>query len=123
MARILITDDEAPLRTIMATVLRENGHDVEETSAAREAVERHQANPADLIITDLVMKEMDGTELLRRVQAFAPQTRFIAVSGARQGKIYLNMAKMLGAHRILAKPFAPQELLQAVNEVLAAPAA
>ncbi len=118
MARILITDDEEPMRAMMGAVLRERGHVIVEAKGAREAVEKHREQRADLIITDLVMREMDGTELLRRVRTFAPETPIIAVSGAKHGKMYLNMAKLLGAERILAKPFAPEELLRAVEELL-----
>ncbi len=106
------------MRAMMGAVLRERGHVIVEAKGAREAVEKHREQRADLIITDLVMREMDGTELLRRVRTFAPETPIIAVSGAKHGKMYLNMAKLLGAERILAKPFAPEELLRAVEELL-----
>lgn len=118
MARILLTDDDPQVRTMMASLLAMRGHHVEEAQAAREAIEMHRQAPFDLIVTDLVMKEMDGTELLRRVRALTPQTPIIAISGARQGRIYLNMAKLIGAERILAKPFSGEEFLEAVDHVL-----
>lgn len=93
-----------------------------EAQAAREAIALHQAERFDLIVTDLVMKEMDGTEMVRRIRAFAPETPVIAISGARQGRIYLGMAKLLGAKRVLAKPFADEEFLQAVAAALPAAA-
>lgn len=102
----------------MSSLLLQQGHTVVEAQAAREAIALHRAEPFDLIVTDLVMKEMDGTELLRRIRAFAPETPVIAVSGARQGRIYLGMARLLGAHRVLAKPFSDQEFLQAVAAAL-----
>lgn len=103
---------------MMSSLLAMQGHTVVEAQAAREAIALHQAQPFDLIVTDLVMKEMDGTELLRRIRAFAPDTPVIAVSGARQGRIYLGMAKLLGAKRVLAKPFSGEEFLQAVAAAL-----
>lgn len=106
------------MRAMMSAVLQQLGHTVEEANSAREALRKHQEHPADVIVTDLVMKEMDGTELLRRVRASSPQTPVIGISGDRHGKIYLNMAKLLGADHILAKPFTPEELAQAVNQVL-----
>ncbi|MGH7917478.1 MAG: response regulator [Candidatus Binataceae bacterium] len=121
MARILITDDDAPMRAIMAEALKHYGHTVEEATTAREALQKHREHPADLIVTDLVMREMDGTELLRRIQATSPQTPVIGVSGDRHSTIYLNMAKMLGAARILEKPFSPQEFADTVEHVLANP--
>lgn len=119
MARILVTDDEEPVRKMMADVLRYSGHEVLEARTAREALQLHQNQRADLIVTDLVMKEMDGTELLRRVRTATPDTRVIGVSGARHGTIYLNMAKLLGAEKVLAKPFTADTFLQAVNSALA----
>lgn len=106
---------------MMAAVLHEHGHTIVEARTAREAVEKHREQAADLIITDLVMKEMDGTELLRRVRSATPDLPIIAVSGDRHGKIYLNMAKLLGADRILAKPFQSSVLVQVVREVLGLP--
>ncbi|HVU31917.1 MAG TPA: response regulator [Opitutaceae bacterium] len=121
MARIIVTDDEEPIRSMMATALNQCGHTVEEAKSAREALEKHRQHPADLIVTDLVMKEMDGTELLRRVRAFSPQTPIIGVSGHRHGKIYLNMLRLLGAANVLAKPFTGDELAAAVEKALVAP--
>jgi CheY-like chemotaxis protein len=55
MARILITDDDEGMRSLMATVLRNAGHEIVEARGAREAVERHRENAADVIVTDLLM--------------------------------------------------------------------
>lgn len=119
MARILVIDDEEGVRQVMAQSLRYAGHEVIEAAAARPAIEAHRARVFDLIVTDLVMGEMDGTELLRRVRAFAPDTRILAVSGARHGKIYLNMARLLGADSVLEKPFTVDVLAEAVAGALA----
>lgn len=109
------------MRGIMAEALQRCGHLVEQAATAREALQKHAANPADLIVTDLVMKEMDGTELLRRIRASSPGTPVIGVSGDRHSTIYLNMAKLLGASRILQKPFSPDEFVATVEQALANP--
>lgn len=119
MARILITDDEEGMRVMISATLTAAGHTVIETKTAREALQQHADTPADLVITDLVMKEMDGTELVRRLRASSPRTPVIAISGNHHSTIYLNMARLLGAKHVLAKPFSPQELTAAVAEVLA----
>lgn len=121
MARVLITDDEAPIRTLIAGILAAIGHTVIEAKSAREALRLHDEQPADLIITDLVMREMDGIELLRRVRAKSPDVPVIAVSGNSRSTIWLNMARLVGAERILAKPFSAEQLVQAVAAVLADP--
>lgn len=108
------------MRMVMAEALRYRGHTVIEARTAREALDHHRAERFDLIVTDLVMKEMDGTELLRRLQTFSPGTPVVGVSGARHGKMYLNMAKMLGAQRVLEKPFTPEQFADTVEAALAA---
>ncbi len=118
MARILIIDDEPPVRSTLAALLQQTGHEVIESPTARKGIEEHKAKPFDLIVTDLVMREMDGTELVRRVRAFSPQTPIIGVSGDRHSKIYLNMASFLGATQVLEKPLLREEFLAAVNSAL-----
>jgi DNA-binding response OmpR family regulator len=119
MARILITDDEAPMRDMLASALRAAGHTVVEATNARQALALHTETPVDLFVTDLVMKDMDGTELLRRLRAMSPQTPVIAMSGNKHSTIYLNMAKLLGAQHMLAKPFEMGELVATVERLLA----
>jgi CheY-like chemotaxis protein len=119
MARILITDDEAPMRALMNAALSARGHTVVEAKNARDALTVHTEAPADLIVTDLVMKDMDGIELLRRVDQGTQRVPVIAVSGNPHSKIWLNMAKMVGAECVLAKPFSCEEFVQAVELALA----
>ena len=80
----------------------------------------HREHEADLILTDLIMNEMNGAELIRRVRESSPRTVIIAMSGAPGAEMYLNVAKGIGADRVLAKPFSPEMLVQTVDEVLAA---
>lgn len=120
MARILITDDEAPLRAFISAALAPFGHTFVEAARARQALHLHAELPADLVITDLVMPEMDGIEFLRRLRLSSPRVPVIAVSGHPKSKIWLNMARLVGADHILAKPFSADELIRAVEDILAA---
>jgi len=119
MTRILITDDEEGMRGLMTAALAQRGHEIVEAKSAREALEIHRTQPVDLIVTDLVMRDMDGTELLRRIRALSPDLPVIAVSGNRHSTIYLNMAKLLGANRVFAKPFTLEEFAAGVEQALA----
>ena len=105
---------------MMAAALEEGGHTVVQAKSARQALQLHQEQASDLIVTDLVMKEMDGTELIRRVRATSPGTPVIGISGNKHSTIYLNMAKLIGAHRVVEKPCSPAHFVRIVNDVLAA---
>jgi YesN/AraC family two-component response regulator len=76
----------------------------------------------DLVITDVLMPEKDGLEVIMEIRAKLPQVKIIAISGG--GRIshtdYLVAARRLGAHRTLSKPFIRQELLDTLHELLEA---
>jgi DNA-binding response OmpR family regulator len=84
------------------------------------ALKLHHANPADLIITDIVMPEKEGLEIIMEFRRHFPAVKVIAISGG--GKIeaneYLKTAKALGAQKTFSKPFGLSELLEAVRELL-----
>lgn len=121
MARILIIDDEEDIRQILATVLRRLGHEVQEAGNGAEGLKLYRQEPADLVITDLVMPEKEGLSTIMDLRKIAPAARIIAISGglAHDPKLYLHMAEKLGADRILRKPFQLPELETAVAETLA----
>lgn len=120
MAEILIVDDDVDIRTFIATALRGAGHHVMEASDGREGLRILGSQPLQLVITDLLMPEMDGLELLRTLRKTFPTLPAIAVSGGSpHSSIYLSTANHLGAVRILHKPFLLTSLLEAVEGVLA----
>ncbi len=72
------------------------------------------------MITDIIMPEMDGIETIMALRREFPEVKIIAISGgSRIGpREFLNLARVLGAHRTLHKPFALQDMMQAVDELL-----
>lgn len=127
MAKILIVDDELPVRIMLKDMLTEMlklpGLQIMEASNGREAYERHCAQPADLIITDLVMPDKSGIDLIMELRENFPNTRILAISGGGgiTGRFdYLPIAQLLGAQCVLKKPFQMQELIGKVKELLAA---
>lgn len=119
MPRILIVDDDDSVRGLIATTLRATGFDVQTASDGREAVEAFAKAPADLVITDLVMPEKDGIEIVLELRKAHPDLPIIAMSGqSSHSPLYLGMAKRLGARRTLEKPFTIKTLVAAVKEVL-----
>jgi DNA-binding response OmpR family regulator len=120
MARILLIDDDDPLRSVIAQNLVIAGHTVIEAADGRQGVELFHVTPVDLVLTDLVMPGKEGVETIMELHAENPDLPIIAMSGGMpRSSMYLEIAAKLGARRALAKPFTPQELLKVISEVLA----
>jgi DNA-binding NtrC family response regulator len=120
MARVLVIDDEEQVRTLIREVLEGAGHEVMEAGNGREAMKLYEANPTNVVITDLVMPEQDGLEIIRELRRRFPAVKIIAVSGAQQ-KLNLDLlyvAEKLGALRTMEKPFDIRKLVALVEELL-----
>ncbi len=116
---ILLIDDEEPFRSVIKQVLSKAGYDVVEAANGVEAINRFYEKPADMIITDIIMPEMEGLETIIELKRAHPEVKLIAMSGGGWygTDIDFDMAKKLGA-RTLDKPFELQKLLDVVNELL-----
>lgn len=124
MARILIVDDEVTFRTVAAAALTKSGHSVLEAEDGRTALALLGAHPVDLIITDVLMPEQDGLELIMKVRESQNPVPIIAITGhPAKAALYLKIAQALGAQRVLAKPFSMEDLLAATSELLINPRA
>ena len=121
MARILVVDDEDSLRRLLKAVLERAGHEVTTAGDGFEAVRLVDAEPFDLVVTDLIMPEMEGIATIQQLRRLAPDTKIIAMSGGGRGSAgdYLDLVKQLGAAMTLLKPFTPEGLLDAVAQTLA----
>jgi two-component system response regulator (stage 0 sporulation protein F) len=119
MASILLIDDDERLRTLAAHVLRRAGHSVVEAGDGKVGLDLFNKGGADLVITDMVMPEMEGFEVLMELRKRRPPVKMIAMSGGglRKPLENLRMAGHMGA-RVLTKPFSTDQLIAAVNEVL-----
>ncbi|MFM8552411.1 MAG: response regulator [Nitrospiraceae bacterium] len=124
MARILVIDDEAAIRGMLRDLLESEGHLVVEASdgavAMKQWRESSREQPFDLIITDILMPDKDGLEVIREIRRLSPATKVIAISGGSpQVRVrLLDVAERLGAFRTIDKPFALQSMLDAVNDAL-----
>ena len=120
MARILVVDDDDSLRRLLKAVLERAGHEVTTAGDGFEAIRLVDAQPFDLVITDLIMPEMEGIQMIGQLRRLAPDTKIIAMSGGGRGSAgdYLELATQLGATMSLAKPFTPDTLLEAVRSTL-----
>jgi len=120
MARILVVDDDALVREMMRVMLEGSGHAVAEAGDGMAALDFLAAEPADLMIADIMMPELDGIGLIVAVRKRHPNLRVLCVSGGgRDFKAdYLPIAEKLGADMVLAKPFKAKQLIAAVDAVL-----
>jgi YesN/AraC family two-component response regulator len=120
MARILLIDDDNSVRGVLRLILSQFGHSVIEARNGKEGMELFMSVNADLVITDIVMPEKEGLEVLKEMRKIYPSVKIIAISGG--GRVnptdYLRMATFLGAAKVLAKPISSRELIAAINEVL-----
>lgn len=107
MAKVLVIDDDANIRRVLARLIEREGHTVVEAEDGKVALRRFVGDPADLVISDIYMPEMDGIELLMRLRETFPEARLVAMSGggAIAAQYVLDAAKALGAIAVLEKPF------------------
>ena len=121
MTRILVIDGNALVRTILRQTLEQVEYEVDEEADGEEGMKLLNASPADLVIMDIFMPDKEGIQTIREVRERFPQVKLLAIS-AGGSRIHLDMltpARAMGPHGTLAKPFQRQELLDAVNAVLA----
>ena len=120
MARILIIDDEPQIRSMLKLMLERDGYEVVEAPDGVEGINVYRQNPADLIITDLIMPNKDGIGMIIELKKEFPDVKIIAMSGGGLNKPegYLKGAKKLGAARTLTKPIDREEMLKAVKDIL-----
>jgi CheY-like chemotaxis protein len=125
MSRILIIDDEPQIRSMLRLMLERVGYEVAEAPDGIEGIRRYRENPADLIITDLIMPNKDGIGMIIDLKKEFPKVKIIAMSGGgvNRPEGYLDGAKKLGAARTLTKPIDRDEMLKAVKETLKGSAA
>ncbi|MEA1969434.1 MAG: response regulator [Thermodesulfobacteriota bacterium] len=120
MKQILIIDDEPQIRSMLKKILEREGFDIIVASDGKEGMKLFERNPVDLVITDLIMPEKEGIEIILELRKGYPDVPIIAMSGGGQNSPdgYLNMAKIFGAHATFEKPINKEELLNAVNKAL-----
>jgi CheY-like chemotaxis protein len=120
MARILVIDDESQIRSMLRLMLERAGYEVFEAPDGLEGIKSYRENPADLIISDLIMPNKDGIGMMIELKKEFPDVKIIAMSGGGLNKPegYLEGAKKLGAEHTLTKPIDRTQLLRAVKDTL-----
>ena len=121
MARILIVDDETSVIMVLREMLTRLGYNVVSASEAAQALGLVSLGSIDMVITDLVMPNMSGVELIIELKKRVPSLKIIAISGGSLEESpdrYLTLAQKVGADRCLRKPFMLNTLSAMVKELL-----
>ena len=122
MATILIVDDDANLRQLLRRILQRAKYDVVEAANGQEALALFRQQPTDLVITDLFMPQQDGLETISALRRLNNHLPIIAISGGGAAAQFdmLRAASLLGAARVLMKPFSIEEVHAALRDLLPA---
>jgi two-component system nitrogen regulation response regulator GlnG len=120
-ATILVADDDKGIRTVLSQALGREGHLVRTTSNAATLWQWVQAGEGDLVITDVVMPDENGLDLVPRIRSLRPELKVIVMS-ARSTLLTAVKATERGAFEYLPKPFDLRELLRLVARALSEPA-
>ncbi len=120
MAHILLVDDDEACRKVLRRTLQRAGYIVTEAMNGAVALRLLRDASVDLVVTDIIMPEMEGIETIQTLRRTHPQLKIIAMSGG--GRIeaegYLASAKAFGAVDVLRKPFEAAELFAAIEGAL-----
>ena len=114
MASILVVDDEPAIQVFVRTLLERQGHDVDTAADGAEATAKLEEAPYDIVLSDYVMKPMDGLELLKHVRASYPTVQVILISGYCEVQDAVELFKA-GAFDYLPKPVKVEDLRETVR--------
>lgn len=118
MARILIVDDAAFMRTILKNILTEGGHTVVgEAENGAVALDRYKELKPDIVTLDITMPEVDGIEALKRIKAYDSNAVCIMCSAMGQQAMVLDSVKN-GAKDFIVKPFQADKILASINKLV-----
>jgi putative nucleotidyltransferase with HDIG domain len=116
-ARILVVDDEAHVRSMIAATLERQGYDVILACSGREAIDTLEVDSFELILTDIVMQEGNGLALLERIHAQNPNLPVIMVTAIHDISVAIDSMRR-GAYDYLLKPFEREHLVATVQRAL-----
>jgi len=120
MTRVLLVDDDSIVLDTLCQILEAAGYDVQPANSGAVGLEYYRAKRPDVVITDVIMPEMDGIEFIQRLREVDPAAKIIAISGG-SGKGYfenLEAVRRLTPVAILPKPFAKATLLSLIEKCI-----
>lgn len=123
MSHILIVDDDRDFCEMLEQMLGREGYQVTCSYDGNEALRKTNQHSYDLVITDIIMPEKEGLELIHTLRRGTEVPRIIAVSGGSRSlssEGQLRVARLLGADGTLSKPFERDQILEMITKLLAA---
>jgi two-component system, cell cycle response regulator CpdR len=117
MARILLAEDEQAMREYLARALERSGYEVTAVDRGTAAVPLLESEHFDLLLTDIVMPEMDGIELARHCSKVSPMTEVMFITGF--SGVALRAGESMPGAKILSKPFHLKDLVLEVERMFA----
>ena len=119
MAKILLAEDDEDMRRFLERALEKAGHDVIAFAEGASAFERLKSTTIDLLLTDIVMPEMDGIELARRAAEMDPNLKIMFITGFAAVALHPDSKAPKDA-KVLSKPFHLRDLVAEVDRMIAA---
>ena len=116
--KVLVVDDDAAMRKMLGKMLTLAGHEAVEVPPGAEALTAVGAADYDVLLTDVIMPEVDGVELVRAARKGNPACSIIAISGGSNrlpASVGLKLTEAFGADAVLYKPFTQADLLKALD--------
>mgnify|MGYP001570688122 CR=1 FL=1 len=114
MAKILIADDSLFMRNVLKSILSKEDHDLIEAENGEETLKKFDSEKPDLVLLDIIMPEVDGIEVLKKI---GKKVKVIVISAVGQKKM-VDEAKELGALDYIVKPFDNARVLETVKKAL-----
>ena len=120
MKKILIIDDDELIIMTLRNVLTKEGFEVFKAENGNIGLELYKTHKPDLVITDMLMPDKEGLETISELKAIAPNCKIIAMSGggSTQNMTFLELAKKIGADRVMQKPVRPADIIQTVKGLM-----
>jgi two-component system cell cycle response regulator CpdR len=115
MIRILLAEDDEAMRTYLARALHHAGYSVDAVDRGTEALPLLEANDYDLLLSDIVMPEMDGIELAQRCAEISPHTQVMFITGF--AAVRLKASREAPRAKMLSKPFHLKDLVLEIERV------
>lgn len=120
MKKVLLIDDDELVSFALNRYLQRKGFEVETLPSGKNATKVYKTFKPDIIVTDIIMPDIEGLELISSLRAIDKNIPIIAMSGGsrRLDTSYLASAELIGANASLEKPFEEEELIELINKLI-----